>query len=244
MKVYGLISVSLLIMQLLYITVNPEYSDNLISWLIVIGWGVFLATFFESGFLFVLILPITYWLCLFIAGKGKYLVWLNYRPNSYVLIILLAIVWILVLYVTTLFTGVLEPFVMTPCYVMFGSLVTVSCKKLIRQYRMNTDHTVWSLLLIFTILLYRLYEGYPLITVPLILTILTVTAFGENWHIIPRNHAKYFLIIDMIILLIFIVCHMKVRITTTSLMLFIGCTILTLILLKLHHRLYMKKQIE
>lgn len=247
MKVYGLIAVSLLLMVISDSIVNPENFDNPFGWILAIGWAFLLVGFGPSWTLLsVLILPITYWLCLFVAGKGKYLVWLNYRPNSYMFVILLTIVWIIVLYVSSMFTGRFVPFVIMPSYVLLGLLVALNCKKLLRQYRMNTDGTAWSLLLIFTILLFITGGDYFLISVFLIIAILTITAFGENWHIIPIDYTKYFLIIEMMIYLVIVVgqTQLEENLSIISIISFIGSTIILITLLKLQHRFHMKKQIE
>lgn len=242
MKVYGLISVSLFIIVITYCMVHPEHFNSPLNWIIVIGWGVLYVGLEPSctAILSVLILPITYWLCIFVAGKGKYLVWLNYRRNSYVFLIQITIMWILISYVTFLIIYEFEAFAIIPSYLLAGALVTVSDKKLIRQYRMNIDRTSWSLLLIFVILLNIAKGAYPLISIPLILMFFTITAFGEKWSIIPRNYTKYFLIIEMATWLGFVIYNNQFieKISNKSLMLYIGCTILILILLNLQHRLY------
>ncbi|MDE6696939.1 MAG: hypothetical protein K2K25_08660 [Muribaculaceae bacterium] len=242
MKVYGLISVSLLLMVISDCIVNPENFDGLLDLLIVFGWAFLLVGFGPSwSLLSVLILPITYWLCIFVAGKGKYLVWLNYRPNSYMFVILLTIVWILALFLTSLVTGKFEPFAIMPSYILLGLLVTVDCKKLLRQYRMNTDSTAWSILLIFTILPF--VTGGEFLSVPVILTLLIITAFGENWHIIPIDYTKYFLTFDLIIYLVIagIQTQFEENLSIMSAIYFIGGTIILIALLKLQHRLHKNK---
>lgn len=239
MKVYGLISVSLLIMVVTDSIVNPEDFDSPLYWFSVIGWGILLVVLFSTSIwniIPVLIPPMTYWLCVFVAGKRKYLVWLNYRPNSYVFVILLTIVWLLVIYVTSLITGGIKISIIIPLYVLLGFLMTVNYKKLVRKYRMNTDGTAWSLLLIFTILL--IITGGDFISIPLILIFFIITAFGENWYITPRNYTKYFLIIDIVIYLVIIVgqTQLKEQLSFKSVMSFIGCTAISMILLKLQNR--------
>lgn len=241
MKIYGLISVSILLMVISDSIANPENFNGPLDLYIVFGWVFFLVGFGPSwSLLSVLILPITYWLCIFVAGKGKYLVWLNYRPNSYMFVILLTIVWILSLFLTTLVTGKFEPFAIMPSYILLGLLVTVNCKKLLRQYRMNTDSTAWSILPIFTILLF--ITGGEFLLVPVILVIITliITAFGENWHIIPIDYTKYFLILDLIIYLIIVSVQTQFKedMSIISVISFIGGTIILIILLRLQHRLH------
>lgn len=242
MKIYGLISVSLLLMVISNGIVNPGNFNGSLDLLIVVGWVFFLVGLGPSwSLLSVLILPITYWLCIFVAGKGKYLVWLNYRPNSYMFVILLTITWIIVLFVSSLFTSDrFEPFVIMPSYVLLGLLVTVNCKKLLRQYRMNTDSTAWSILPIFTILLFL--PGGEFLPVPVILALIIITAFGENWHIIPIDYTKYFLTLDLIIYLIIVSVQtqFKESLSIISIISFIGSTIILIALLKLQHRLHKK----
>ena len=82
--------------------------------------------------------------------------------------------------------------------------------------------------------------------VPVILTLLIITAFGENWHLIPIKYTKYFLTIDLIIYLIIagIQTQFEEDLSVKSVLLFVGCTAIAMILLKLQHRFYIKKQIE